>query len=153
MIIYYNYGGEGNMIEDPNKYKFLRDWKKFMSDNISRMYPDLDEEEIDEELNQMIKENCINPECEIHNNYQHRKVKLNLLEVVNWMDRVKPIIGGFGCFYKNQEEEINPPAQMVDKFLITRKKIKDLLKVYPPDSKEYADCDRNQLNEKVNANS
>ena len=78
------------MIEDPNKYKFLRDWKKFMSDNISRMYPDLDEEEIDEELNQMIKENCINPECEIHNNYQHRKVKLNLLEV-------KYIIAFFIC--------------------------------------------------------
>lgn len=141
------------MIDNPDKYKFLRDWKEFMRNNIIREFPYLDDEEIDNELDEMIKEQCVNPECEIHNNYQHRKIKLNLLEVVNWMDRVKPIIGGFGCFYKNQNDEINPPAKMVDKFLTSRKEIKKLLKVYPPDSKEYADAERGQLTEKNNANS
>lgn len=134
------------------KHKFIKDWKDEAFNILTRSYPHLSREQIDEKLNKMIEKKLVNPQASIHNNYANKRLNIDLLSVVDWIDQYKPILGGFGCFYKNQNQEINPFGMMLDKFLKLRKEIKGLLKIYPDTSEEYADADRGQLNEKVNAN-
>ena len=135
------------------KHKFINDWKDEAFRILTRSYPHLTREQIDNKLNEMIDRQLVNPQATMHNNYADKKMTLSLLSVVDWIDTYKPIIGGFGCFYKNQKQELNPFGLMLDKFLTSRKQIKALLKVYDEDSDDYADSDRKQLTEKQNANS
>lgn len=132
---------------------FLKKWKKYYLDLFTRMYPEIDRKELKKYLNEIIDKNLVNPKAKIHNNYIHKSIDVDLLSVIDWMEETKPIIGGFGVFYKNQNESINPAANMLKNFLSLRKIYKKRLKDFHEKSYEYADFDRKQLNEKINANS
>lgn len=132
---------------------FIEQWKEHQIHAIKTMYPELEDDKIDGLLEKMIKEQMVNPKATLHNNYEHKALNIDLLSVIDWMDRVKPIIGGFGCFFKNQDTEINPTATMLNKFMKSRKAYKARLEDFASDSEEYATYDRLQLVEKINSNS
>lgn len=132
---------------------FLKQWKAQQRELLKANFPDRSDEEIDEFLEEEIKNNLKNPEGILSNNYVKKSIKVNLLDLIDWMENVKPIIAGNGTFFKNQNQGVNPAANMLDEFLINRKRYKDMLKVYDPSSYEYATSDRMQKSEKVNANS
>lgn len=131
--------------------KFLRDWKSEQRQTLMTMYPHLTEDKIEKILNKMIKKSIVVPKATIHNNYEHKELETDLLTVVDWLDKVKPILGGGGTFFKPRE--INPAADLLEVFLVMRKKYKGQLKEYDPRSNKYKDLDRSQLTEKINANS
>lgn len=132
---------------------FIEQWKEHQTQAIKTMYPQLEDDKIDRLLEDMIKEQMVNPKATLHNNYEHKALNIDLLSVIDWIDRVKPIIAGFGCFFKNQDTEINPTATMLNKFIKSRKAYKKRLEDFPSDSEEYARYDRLQLTEKINVNS
>ena len=132
---------------------FIEQWKAHQIKAIKTIHPHLEDDEIDSLLDKMISEQMVNPKATLHNNYEHKALNIDLLSVIDWMDRVKPIIGGFGCFFKNQDTEINPTATMLNKFMQSRKDYKKRLEDFASDSEEYATYDRLQLVEKVNSNS
>lgn len=132
---------------------FLKEWTKHQGSILRRMYPELSKQEINQFLENQIKKNLNNPQAKIHNNYIHKEIDVDLLGVIDWIDRTKVIIGGFGVFYKNQHEILNPAAVMLSNFLKLRKQYKKELHVYNEKSYEYATFDRLQLTEKINANS
>lgn len=134
-------------------HKFLKDWKKHYVNVFTNIYPELSKKEIKEFLDEVIEERLVNPEAKLHNNYVHKQIKVDLLSVIDWFDETKPIAGGFGVFYKNQEQVLNPAAVMLNNFLTLRKQYKAKLKEYKESSYEYATYDRLQLTEKINANS
>ena len=133
--------------------KFLDDWKKQQSEILKTMYPKLSYEKINEKLDKIIKEKLKNPSAMLDNNYEEKAIKTDLLSVIDWIDRNKPIICSSGVFFKNQHQEINPAAIMLNKFLSTRKFYKDQLPEHSPESAEYKELDLSQLTEKINANS
>jgi DNA polymerase elongation subunit (family B) len=135
------------------KYTFLDQWKKHQRSILMNIYPELDKKELDILLDDIIKETMINPKAEIHNNYIHKSINDDLLSVVNWMERTNPIASGFGVFFKNQKQALNPAAVMLEKFMTLRKDYKGQLKNHHEDSYEYKTFDRFQLTEKVNSNS
>lgn len=139
--------------EEINKYKFLRDWKSFMNNTMEKLYPGMLEEDITEVLDDLIQKKLVIPKCELHNNYEHRKLETDLLTIIDWMDQVKPIIAGFGCFFMNQDQIVSPTSIMLDKFLKLRKKYKAVLKDLQDGTDEYYMQDLKQLTEKINANS
>lgn len=132
---------------------FIEQWKAHQTQAVKTMYPELEDEKIDKLLEKMISEQMVNPKATLHNNYEHKALNIDLLSVIDWIDRVKPIIAGFGCFFKNQDTEINPTATMLNKFIKSRKAYKKRLEDFPSDSEEYATFDRLQLTEKINVNS
>lgn len=132
---------------------FLKQWKSQQRQLLKANFPDRSDREIDEFLEEEIKANLKNPEGVLSNNYVKKSIKVDLLGLIDWIDRVKPIIAGNGTFFKNQNQGENPSAVMLDEFLDNRKKYKNLLKVYDPSSYDYATADRMQKSEKVNANS
>lgn len=136
------------------KSSFLKEWRKINLNALSRMYPEVDPKDIKKFLNEQIEKNLVNPDCEIHNNYIHKSIKSNLLEVIDWIRTTNPICGGHGVFYKNQNEITNALSQMILKFLTSRKKFKGQLRfIKDKNSYEYKTYDRKQLSEKIMANS
>jgi DNA polymerase elongation subunit (family B) len=117
------------------------------------MYPDLDKKEIKSFLKDVVEERVVNPKAQLHNNYAHMKMDVDLLSVIDWYEDKKPIAAGFGVFFKNQDQVLNPSAVMLQNFLDLRKVYKNQLKNYLETSYEYATFDRLQLTEKINANS
>lgn len=132
---------------------FINDWKKYYTRLFTQMYPQLSEKELKIFLDKVLKEKLVNPDAEIHNNYIHKSIKVDLLSVIDWYEDTKPIAGGFGVFFKNQNQVLNPAAVMLNNFLTLRKSYKGKLKDYSETSYEYATFDRLQLTEKINANS
>lgn len=135
------------------EHVFLKDWKKHFTRVFQTMYPELTKKELKKFLNEVIDERLVNPEAQLHNNYAHMSMKVDLLTMIDWFDDQKPIAGGFGLFFKNQYQVLNPNAVMLDNFMSLRKDYKKLLKVYDEGSYEYMAADRMQATEKINANS
>ena len=140
-----------DMIE---KSKFIKTYKKEMLRVLRLMYPERKPKELESVLNELIEEQAISPSVVLDNNYTHESRESTLLSVLDWAMERKPIIAGNGTFYKNQHEEYNPAAVMLDGFLVKRKKLKGLLfQVKDAISRQYQDLDRKQGNQKINANS
>lgn len=132
---------------------FLKDWKKHYIDIFTTIYPEIDGDELNKFLDNVIEKRLHNPKAQLHNNYIHKNIIIDLLSIYDWYDRTKPIAAGFGVFFKNQEQVLNPAAVMLNNFLTLRKTYKKRLKDYSEMSYEYATYDRLQLTEKINANS
>lgn len=133
---------------------FLDEWKNQMYEAIKRINPSWDKDEIEECLDDMIKENIQLPAVILDNNYTGEKRDTNILSVFDWAMNRKPIIAGNGTFYKNQYEALNPVGKMLENFLSERKEIKArMFKIKDVESDQYKDLDRQQQNVKINANS
>jgi hypothetical protein len=133
--------------------KFIKDWKKYYTKIFLTMYPGIDKEELNKLLDKIIDEKLVNPPAQLHNNYIHKSIQVDLLGIYDWIDKTQPIVAGFGVFFKNQNQVLNPAAVMLDNFLNLRKSYKKELKNYLETSYEYATFDRLQATEKINANS
>lgn len=119
-----------------------------------RTHPDISEDEVEDILKRLIKEQGQDPVVTLDNNYTGERRETTLTAVLNWILGEEPIIAGNGTFYKNQHKAMNPIAMMLKNFLGNRKKFKKMLyAVLDQSSYRYVELDRSQLNEKRNANS
>ena len=135
------------------KHQFTKEWKAYQLKQLSLMYPEVSESDLSDLLDEQIEKRMINPNCSLHNNYLNRYQKTNLLTFVDWVKETKPIISGFGCLYKNQDQAFSPEAALLEIFMNKRKEYKSQLKKYDRLSYEYAMFDRFQMVEKISANS
>ena len=134
--------------------KFIKKYKKEMVKTMMQANPEWDKKDIEKVIDKMIKEKIQNPSVILDNNFTGEKRETTLLATLDWIIERKPIVAGNGTFYMNQHEAKNPIAQMLDNFLITRKKLKkEMFKVEDTNSPKYKDLDRSQQNQKINANS
>lgn len=131
--------------------------KKYIDDATSIMMkinPKWNEDVVKKTIKKMIEKKMMNPEVTIDNNYIGDTKKTTLLSVYDWALETKPLIAGNGTFYTSQEYGLNPIAQMLDEFLVERKRLKkEMFKIEDSESYDYKDLDRGQLNEKINVNS
>lgn len=135
------------------EHAFLKDWRKQQTDILLNIFPSLSKDDIHDFLQDIVDERLVDKDAKLHNNQQSKSLKISLLQTVDWFERVKPIAGGFGVFFKNHHQALNPNGVMLDKFMKLRKSIKGNLKKYKEGTYEYMLTDLRQNNEKVNANS
>ena len=134
--------------------KFLKKYKKEMLKIMSDLYPDINDDKLDDIIKETIINRVENPNVELDNNFTGEHRETTVLSVLDWMVDRKPIISGNATFYMNQHEAINPTAKMLENFLSQRKAYKkQMFKVGDPNSPKYKDLDRRQANEKINVNS
>ena len=132
---------------------FNTKWMNEAKAQIQLARPDLSDKQIYAYLEKVIEKRMINPPCHLDNNYRHKTIQSNLLALYDWIKTTKPIVGGYGVFYRNQNQSVNNIARMIHKFLVTRKALKNSMKACPdPDSYEYRHYDMLQAGEKVCAN-
>lgn len=142
------------MSKDILDSKFIKLYKSDMISHIKKLIPDISDNKIEDVLDKMIKKQFKQVNVTIDNNYINQSRQTTLLSIFDWILMKKPIIAGNGTFYHNQNEAINPIANMLDSFAINRKNFKkQLFLVDDPESYEYQTLDRSQLNEKINMNS
>lgn len=141
------------MSKKSKEFDILKDWRNHQASVLLNMYPELDPKDLKNLLDNIIDERVTSPDVSIHNSYVHKHIDDSLLGVTNWFNRSKPIAGGFGVFFKNQHEAINPSAVMLENFMNLRNVYKSQLKSHPAGSYEYLTFDRLQGSEKINANS
>ena len=133
--------------------KYLKKYRKEMKEIMKSINPDWDDDFLDKNIMEYMKETIQNPEVNLDNNFTGENRDSTLLSVFDWTFDRKPIIAGNGTFYKNQYEAMNPIAKMLEGFLTERKRFKKLMFKEEPGSWKYADYDRKQLNQKILANS
>ena len=136
---------------------FIENWKNQAKQQILLARPDLDEKYLDKYLDKIIKDKAVDPPCVVDNNYRSIKVNSTLMGIIDWIEKDKPILGGYGVFFKNQHDAFNMVGATIRKFLDSRtwmkNKMKEILKEMGSDCYEYRQEDRLQGNEKRNANS
>ena len=133
---------------------FVDKWRDEVVSIMSKANPSWDKDDIIDELNDYLKEEIQIPKVTLDNNYTGERKDTNLFSVFDWAIKRKPLVAGNGTFYKNQHEEPNPTALMIDGFLAERKRLKkEMFKIEDVTSDAYRDLDRAQLNEKILANS
>ena len=133
---------------------FIKKYVKEMTSAMAKTFPNLSEETIKKTIVNRVKKDIQIPSVILDNNYTGECKESNLLSVFDWAIERKPIIAGNGTFYKPQSESMNPIANMLDGFLSTRKALKkQMFMIEDTSSWKYIDLDRDQLIEKINANS
>lgn len=134
--------------------QFLTIYRDKVMSSIMSMHPEWDEKKVKKKIEQMMLTNLKNPSVICDNNYTHQSSQSTLLSVIEWVMDKKPIIAGNGTFYKQHAESENPNADMVDGFLIDRKKYKkQMFAVEDEESPIYKSFDLQQQNTKKLANS
>lgn len=138
---------------DIDKSEFLCKYVDEMVLAMHRMYPDMSTKDIEKLVRKKVEKNLTNPEVTMDNNFIHETKKASLLSVVDWTYKRKPIIAGNGTFYKNQEEALNPTADMLEGMGAKRKSLKKEMFKFNESSLEYLSLDLGQANQKINMNS
>ena len=137
-----------------SKSKYVDNYVERMCTTMHMLNPDWNPEDVEDVVRDMVKKEFQNPVVTMDNNYTGEQKEASLVSVFDWALDKRPIIAGNGTFYKNQYQELNPVAVMLDNMLIARKKIKKQMFLLDDDiSNEYQDLDRGQKNEKINVNS
>ena len=133
---------------------FIERYVASMKEVMVKMNPDIDEDSIEKVIRETISKKIQNPVVILDNNYTHESRETNLVSVLGWVEKRKPIICGNATFYKNQHEAMNPTAVMLDNFATQRSNYKkQMFAVEDSSSPAYKDFDRKQNNENINMNS
>ena len=65
--------------------------------------------------------------CVLYNNYSNKKSNTDLVKLLDWYDKKKPIPCEHGCFFKRHDQAMNLNAAFVNSFLVQRKKDKKMM--------------------------
>ena len=133
---------------------FLDKWKQKNFEIFSQMYPELTKDEIMEVLDEDIKENFKDPDTHIFNDYQD-DITLNqsMTALYKFCKEKKPILGGNGTLFYNQDIISSPIADLIDGRIKARKQYQKIRDTFPPGSEEYNHYDMLQLEAKIRINS
>lgn len=108
---------------------FLKDWKADMLSKFKKAYPELTENEILEILDDDIAANFNDPMVVIHNDYNDDlKIDTPLSGIYRLNKEKKPILGGNGTLFYNQDRISSPVADIIDDRIDTRKRYKNEMK-------------------------
>lgn len=133
---------------------FIKKYKKRMVKALKSINPEFKEKDIEEIVDEMIKEDGQNPSIILDNNYTEERRDSTLLSVLDWSLDRDPILAGNMTFYQRQDEAINPVGLMLETKLQDRKATKKKMFQYvDTDKNKYADLDRLQNNIKKLVNS
>lgn len=134
--------------------EYLTIYKDTLKEKIIRMHPEWDEDKVDKRISKMIEKRLKDPEVTLSNDYIKQEKKSTLLHTFDYILTQEPIIAGNATLFKQHAVSRNPNAEMVDGFLINRKKYKkQMFQIGDESSHIYQALDLLQQNTKKLANS
>lgn len=133
-----------------NNYKILRKWKNDNAILIKTVFPKIKRKEIDDVLDNIIKENMKKEEIILNNTYQEKKLYSDALDVSEFYYKNKPSTGGNGVLF--DATKFNPALNMLESFGDRRKAFKKEMKKYDEGTFGFESNNLKQKNEKVKMN-
>ena len=131
--------------------KPVRNYKQTMLENMQSHYPLLSPQELDEAIDWAIANNHKIGKAVLDNNYTKQTVEGTTLDILRYIEAVKPIETASGVLYMRHDEIDNPLSRMIQGFLKQRKAYKKEMFKHPRGSYEYSFYDLMQSNMKVMA--
>ena len=96
------------------KSRFLQTW---INENVlyfKRLYPQAKERDLRGILTDIAANYTESPRAVIYNDYaDDMQIQTDVLTLIDWIDKSKPICGGNGTFFKNQDYVTSPIAKII----------------------------------------
>ena len=138
----------------PAKSHFEDRWVAQQLDAMLLMYGEkLDVEDMKKQLHEVFQKTCYNPTVNFNNNYKLQTAKTDLINILDFVETTKPIIGGNGCLFMQPEKADNPLVAWIRELLALRKQYKKKMYQYPVGSDLFNQYNLLQLNTKIKINS
>jgi hypothetical protein len=130
----------------------IKEYTNVMVDGLKNSFPDLHESEIREAINWSIMKRYYNGPASLNNNYTHKKLDGTILDILQYIESLEPIITSSGVLFKQHKKSVNPMSKMIMGFIEQRAKYKKEMFKYPKGSEMFNKYNLAQLLEKLNAN-
>lgn len=128
---------------------FITKWKDRVRGVIELKYGKQDSDKMNAFLDKIIKKNLINPKVGIVNNYINKISKIDVLTLIDSIEKNQLIIGGGGVLYQQHAMKENPLISFIIDNMALRKEYQKLAREYENGSYEWLSFDIAQLNTKI----
>lgn len=135
-----------------NKVKAIENYINIMVNGLKHSFPELNQEELYDAIEWSINKRIKNKPAILDNNYTKKKISGTVLDILNYIDKLQPIVTSSGVLFKQHKEEDNPLSKMIQGFLDQRSKYKKEMFKYPKGSYMFERYNLFQLLEKLNSN-
>ena len=135
-----------------NKIKAIENYINIMVNGLKHSFPELNQEELYDAIEWSINKRIKNKPAILDNNYTKKKISGTVLDILNYIDKLKSIVNSSVVLFKQHKEEDNPLSKMIQGFLDQRGKYKKEMFKYPKGSYMFERYNLFQLLEKLNAN-
>lgn len=132
--------------------KVVQEYEQVMVDGLRHSFPLLNECELREAIRYSITNRLENKPAYIDNNYTKQRIDGTVLDVLNYIQKLEPIMTSSGVLFKKHKEAENPLSRMIMGFIKQRKVYKKMMFKYPKGSELFNRYNLFQLLEKLNAN-
>ena len=132
--------------------KVVQEYIDVMVDGLKHSFPKLYEEELRAAIEWSVLKRQYNGPASIDNNYTHKRLDGTVLDIIQYIEKLEPIITSSGVLFKKHKEVDNPLSRMIMGFIRKRKEYKAEMFKYPKGSEQFARYNLAQLLEKLNAN-
>lgn len=131
--------------------KAVKEYEQVMVDGLRHSFPLLNECELREAIQYSITNRLYNGPAYIDNNYTKSRVNGTVLDVLNYIQKLEPIVTSSGVLFKKHKEADNPLARMIMGFINQRATYKKEMFRHPKGSELFERFNLLQLLEKLNA--
>lgn len=132
--------------------KAIKEYEDVMVDGLRHSFPLLNESELREAIQYSVTHRIENKPAYLENNYTKRRMDGTVIDILNYIESLQPIISSSGVLFKKHKDADNPLAKMIMGFLNQRAIYKKEMFKYPKGSEMFEKYNLLQLLEKLNAN-
>lgn len=132
--------------------KPVMNYRDIMFNGLKNSFPGLTKDEMYEAIDWSIDNRITNAKAVLDNNYTKQRVDATVLDVLQYIQKLEPIVTSSGVLFKKHKEADNPLVRMVINFLDQRAKFKKEMFKYPKGSELFERYNLFQLLKKRDAN-
>ena len=126
----------------------VQEYMQVMRDGLRHTFPSLNDSELQEAIEWSVAKRFYNAPASIDNNNTMQRLDGTMLDVMQYLQKMEPIMTSSGVLFKKHKEADNPLARTITGFLKNRKAYKKLMFSYPKGSANFAKYNLLQLLEK-----
>ena len=132
--------------------KAINGYINIMTNGLINSFPSLNKKDLRKAIEWSISKRLQNKPASIDNNYTKKKLNGTVLDILNYIEKLHPIVSSSGVLFKQHKEADNPLSRMISGFLKQRSNYKAEMFKYPKGSYLFEKYNLFQLLEKLNAN-
>lgn len=134
----------------------IQRYKDIMLKNLKSSFPKVDNLTLNRVLDNIIKTHYVNNNITLDNTYTKQNASVDMIQLLDYIDKNKPIINPSGVLYNRHENADNPYMKMIKIFMDNRTvykgMMKDAITKYGKNSYEFNKYNLFQLLEKRDSN-
>ena len=127
-------------------------YKEMMYDGLKESFPGLNRDELNDAIDYSISQRLYNGPAYINNNYTKNRINGTVLDILNYIQSLEPIMTSSGVLFKKHKEMDNPLSKMIMGFISKRKDYKKIMFKFPKGTSEFEKYNLLQSLDKIDAN-